>query len=221
MLIGYSTESKAYRLFHRASNKVIQSYHVKFIERRDSHPSPLFPGRVIDDSPIDDSSPTAFPIAPAGPSVEDEDDVDDSTPTNTSLPLGPLLEPAGPTPTIVIDPPLPTTLPDPAQMPAPDPTPTPEPGPRRSPWSPSPSRWCALLDSVEFTSCTNLAVAESKQAAQNLKERRDATRDERRHASLELCDQLRDPNPTFTTPPPPTVNLKQPWPTYPSPMKKK
>ena len=208
MLISYSTESKAYRLFHRASNKVIQSYHVKFIERRDSHPSPLFPGRVIDNSPINDSSPTAFPIAPAGPSVEDEDDVDDSKPTNTSLPLRPLLEPAGPTPTIVIDPPLPTTLPDPAQMPAPDPTPTPKPGPHRSPRSPSPSRWRALLDGVEFTSRTDLAVAESKQAARNLKERQDATRDERRRASLELRDQLHDPNPTFTTPPPPTVNLE-------------
>ena len=32
ILIGYSQDSKAYRLYHRESNKVVQSFHVKFIE---------------------------------------------------------------------------------------------------------------------------------------------------------------------------------------------
>ena len=93
-------------------------------------------------------------------SVEDDDNIDTSTTTDPSLPINPVLELANP-PSITIEPPPPAM---------PTPTATPDPGPRRFPHTPSPSRWRALLDSVEFTSHTNLAVAESKQAAQNLKE---------------------------------------------------
>jgi hypothetical protein len=47
ILIGYAGNSKAYRCYHRATNKVIESFHVRFIESEDELPRPLLPGVVI------------------------------------------------------------------------------------------------------------------------------------------------------------------------------
>ena len=103
------------------------------------------------------------------PSVEDDNDIDTPMTTDPPLPINSVLELANPS-SITVEPP-------PAM---PTPTAAPNPGPRRSPRTPSPSRWRALLDSVEFTSRTDLAVTESKQAARNLKEHQDTVHDERR-----------------------------------------
>ena len=47
VLIGYSPNSKAYRLYHRPTHKVVVSYHVHFIESKDSSPRTFQPGRVL------------------------------------------------------------------------------------------------------------------------------------------------------------------------------
>ena len=47
ILIGYAGNSKAYCCYHRATHKVIESFHVRFIESEDELPRPLLPGVVI------------------------------------------------------------------------------------------------------------------------------------------------------------------------------
>jgi Reverse transcriptase (RNA-dependent DNA polymerase) len=50
VLIGYETSSKAYRCYHRSSQRVFSSYHVAFIESHDASPRLLHPGVVLGDS---------------------------------------------------------------------------------------------------------------------------------------------------------------------------
>src|SRR5271156_1179977 len=40
VLIGYETNAKSYRCYHRATRQVISSYHVRFLESHDGHPLP-------------------------------------------------------------------------------------------------------------------------------------------------------------------------------------
>ena len=47
VLIGYAQNSKAYRCYHRATRKVVESFHVNFVERKDEEGCPLLPGRVV------------------------------------------------------------------------------------------------------------------------------------------------------------------------------
>jgi hypothetical protein len=58
MLIGYCQNAKAYRLYHRLTHKVIESFHVSFIERKDDVSIPFCPGQSIHTPAIsvDDSS---------------------------------------------------------------------------------------------------------------------------------------------------------------------
>ena len=47
VLIGYAQNSKAYRCYHRTSRKVVESFHVDFVERKDEEERPLMPGRIM------------------------------------------------------------------------------------------------------------------------------------------------------------------------------
>jgi len=116
---------------------------------------------------------------------EDEDDVDALRPVNDFFPTEPILEPAADPLAITVEAPL---------APAPS-EPECHAGPavdtsdrRWSPCTPSPSCWHALLDSIEFTSCTELVVAESKQAVHTLKECKVAAHNDHCKATLKLCD---------------------------------
>jgi hypothetical protein len=61
ILIGYAQDSKAYRCYHRATHKVIESYHVTFIESRDAVPKPLHQGETINLPSTNDTPPSAPP----------------------------------------------------------------------------------------------------------------------------------------------------------------
>src|ERR1700683_1335304 len=55
ILIGYGKDSKTYRCYHRTTHKVVESYHVAFIESKDEHDIPLRPGVIqgLDNEPDD------------------------------------------------------------------------------------------------------------------------------------------------------------------------
>jgi hypothetical protein len=55
IMVGYSQSAKAYRLYHRLTHKVIESFHVDFIERKDDIPVNYRPGQVV--NAIDSSTP--------------------------------------------------------------------------------------------------------------------------------------------------------------------
>ncbi|KAJ3554241.1 hypothetical protein NP233_g12465 [Leucocoprinus birnbaumii] len=72
VMIGYSEDSKAYRLYHREMGKVIVSYHVDFIELISARPHVLPKPRVVDipSVPIVPSSsppPVGAPVVIADP----------------------------------------------------------------------------------------------------------------------------------------------------------
>jgi hypothetical protein len=67
VLIGYETNSKIYRCYHHATHKVIESYHVVFIESKDQHEVPFCPGvtQGLDEEPLSpDTPPTPTSIIP-------------------------------------------------------------------------------------------------------------------------------------------------------------
>jgi hypothetical protein len=69
VLVGYSKDSKSYRLYHQPSHRVIESFHVVFIESKDDCDKPFRPGvtQGLDDDMVDVPS-TAIPsVAPAHP----------------------------------------------------------------------------------------------------------------------------------------------------------
>ena len=88
MLIGYSMNSKAYRLFHHNTGKVIQSYHVKFIKCKDAMGSPLFPGRTVE-LPVADLPSSPSPSWQA--MVKEEEDPDAPLPVVPNSPLHPII----------------------------------------------------------------------------------------------------------------------------------
>jgi len=67
VLIGYSPDSKAYRCYHRASHKVIVSYHVSFIESHDAHETPFWPGVTLNDTNHPESTSISASIPPLDP----------------------------------------------------------------------------------------------------------------------------------------------------------
>ena len=200
VLIGYATNAKAYRLYHRDTNRIIQSYHVEFIERHDNSPSPLFPGRIIGA----DSQTTSQTTSPRRPhaSIEDEDDADAPCVPDPTIPLVPIIVPADETTrNLLPPPPIPTP---PAAVPVPVPPPVPPPvaaeQPRRSSRISAPSYWRPLMNGVQSLSRTDRAVAESREATRRLKELQDTARDERRRAVVEVRQALTDPNPPTISP---------------------
>ena len=118
MLIGYASNAKAYRLYHRDTGRIIQSYHVEFIESHQAVPLTLFPGQIAS------TKPPACSHQPSHASIEDKDDCDAPCLADPNLPLMPILVPSNkpminPTPpsaTPAAAPPLaiPATAPPPA-----------------------------------------------------------------------------------------------------------
>ena len=47
ILIGYAHNSKAYRCYHQPTRRVVESFHVKFVERKDEEERSFHPGRII------------------------------------------------------------------------------------------------------------------------------------------------------------------------------
>ena len=47
VLIGYAPNLKAYWCYHRKTRKVVESFHVDFVERKDEEECPLLPGRIV------------------------------------------------------------------------------------------------------------------------------------------------------------------------------
>lgn len=74
VLIGYGKDSKTYRCYHRATQKVYESFHVVFIESKDDIDRPFRPGFTSflpgdDDSSTFEPSPPTDAAAPAAPQV--------------------------------------------------------------------------------------------------------------------------------------------------------
>jgi hypothetical protein len=87
VMVGYSQSAKAYRLYHRASHKVVESFHVDFIERKDDVSIPYKPGQIANavDSNISSSSTFHDPILPSV-SVSSKTSFVSSTVSSTSSP---------------------------------------------------------------------------------------------------------------------------------------
>ena len=111
VLIGYDTRSKTYRCYHRASRKVISSFHVQFLESHHGHmpdTGSIVPTASVPPTPASSPSAPTLEAAPAIPPIQEEDFPFDPsiTPVGT-LPAEPLIPQEGcpdphPTP---IDPP--------------------------------------------------------------------------------------------------------------------
>ena len=204
MLISYASNAKAYRLYHCDTSRIIQSYHVDFIESHNGIASPLFPGHI--------TSTNHPPLATHPPqvSIEDEDDIDAPHVADSSLPLAPILadenEPSvtsssspvvssstTPAPEHITALPPPDTAPANALPPALAETST-----QQSARIQAPSYWKSLTDSVWFLSHMDHAIAKSCEAALYLKELRKTAHDNRHRAVLEVCKAVADPNPHFT-----------------------
>jgi hypothetical protein len=72
VMIGYGKNSKTYRCYHRGTHKVVESYHVKFIESKDECEVPFRPGvtQGLDDESADPQDTVSItPIAPNQPSL--------------------------------------------------------------------------------------------------------------------------------------------------------
>src|SRR5882762_2116861 len=67
ILIGYGKDSKTYRCYHRASHKVIESYHVVFIESKDECEVPFRPGVT---QGLDEESIQPQPLQPVDVTVQ-------------------------------------------------------------------------------------------------------------------------------------------------------
>jgi hypothetical protein len=67
VLIGYGKDSKTYHCYHRATHKVVESYHVVFIESKDECETPLRPGvtQGLDDE--SENPPNTITAAPNPP----------------------------------------------------------------------------------------------------------------------------------------------------------
>lgn len=77
VLIGYENNSKAYRCWHRPTGKIVISFNVSFVEKKDAVSRPLHPGRILGgESSSSSSSEPALPNMSQTP--VDDDDSDDS-----------------------------------------------------------------------------------------------------------------------------------------------
>jgi hypothetical protein len=92
VLIGYSKDLKSYRCYHRASHRVIESFHVIFIESKDDCGKVFRPGvtQGLDDDDIPPASPSIHPP----PSPEQPLDVPPSAPSPDSPPTATLPAPS-------------------------------------------------------------------------------------------------------------------------------
>ena len=208
VLVGYSPNSKAYRLYHPATHRVFESFHVKFIERKDDISRPLYPGRVIDlpsTDPNTDSSDGKLSVPPIPPSsipsstslsnsstpkhtsISDEEESFDDHPhqvwtvpdNEIKVPVPPRVDPTDVVPVpAVVD----------ANV------------PRRSARVHAPSSKAAEVQGIHHVPRVAQAVAKSREAGRRLKEQRAQAKFERRQQVLDSRASL-----TNVTPPvPPT-----------------
>ncbi len=76
VLIGYASNAKAYLCYHKASHKVITSFHVRFKESWQESARPLQPGRIVNDDDI----PPEAPEKKEHIWTDDSSDEDEETP---------------------------------------------------------------------------------------------------------------------------------------------
>jgi hypothetical protein len=119
VLVGYSPSTKAYRLYHRVSHRVIESFHVDFIERKDDVAVSHCPGQIV--NTIDSSSPTVStfhdPVSlPDSSSIVDSSPVSASVSKNISSPsqVSDSISVLGPLPTVQDS--IPISLPSPTTL---------------------------------------------------------------------------------------------------------
>jgi hypothetical protein len=96
VLIGYGKNSKTYRCYHQTSHKVVESYHVAFIESKDECEVPLRPGvtQGLDDESITPQNPIAItPNEPTPPIPTPNPTLPDPTPPPHQLLLKSLPQP--------------------------------------------------------------------------------------------------------------------------------
>jgi hypothetical protein len=201
ILIGYSSDSKAYRLYHRPSHKVVQSFHVKFVERIDE-------GEVVPAVSLVNSKATPIPPGSSrrqGAVFEEESDDECSpAPVMGAIPI------PNSHPVIPHDASVPSTCPAPASpshisVPA-----TASLIPRRSDRVRVPSSKRAVLEGIPHIPSVVKAVAEAKESASRvleahaasraLKAQRASNREERRLTTLELRNSDPSPVPCSSTP---------------------
>lgn len=138
VLIGYGSDSKTYRCYHRATHKVIESFHVVFIESKDELERPFKPGThngLLDDEDV---------ISKSGPSVIPPTA---TSPASFSIP-SPSQAPPNPAP--------------PVSIPHPDPEPV---ALRRTSRTPAPSIRLAEAKNFNHISAVQKATAESRASA--------------------------------------------------------
>ena len=197
ILVGYSPHSKAYRLYHHSTHRLFESFHVKFIERKDDIPRPLYPGRVIDLPPSDSIPPV--PSAPSSSSAPPVPQSVSSTPKHTSIPVEeePIHDDHGQVWTVPDnDIEVPVILHDnPADVvPVGDIN-----VPRRSARMPVPTSKAAETLGIKHMPRVAQAVAESREAGRRLKEQRTQAKFERRQKVLDSRALLTNVAPPATS----------------------
>jgi hypothetical protein len=182
ILVGYSPNSKAYRLYHPPTHRLVESFHVKFIERKDNVSHPLFPGRVID-IPVTVDSDVTTPVPISGSfshkhtSVQDEEEpvTSDSSRVWTNDTEVPVLLPYVPA----------DAVPVPADDIVPIPALDADTVPRRSTRAHVPSTRVAETLGLQQMPRVAQAVAESREAGRRLKEQRAQAKFDRRQQVLD------------------------------------
>jgi hypothetical protein len=211
VLVRYSPHSKAYHLYYPSMHRLFESFHVKFIERKDDVLHPLYPGHVID-IPVTDNlqtiptptiSPSLSPL-PSSPDnssspkhtfVQDEEEpiIGDSsqvwdTPSNDIE----VFIPVSYKPTDII----PVTADDTVPVPAID-TNT---APRRSARSHVPSTKTTEILGLHHVPRVAQAVIESHKAGHCLKEQRTQAKFDHRQQVLDLLVSTTNIAPMVTLP---------------------
>ena len=205
ILVGYSPNSKAYRLYHPSTHRLFESFHVKFIERKDNVSQPLFPGRVIDIPVTVDPDNTA-PIPISGSSSHKHTSVQDeeepvtcaSSRVWTNDTEVPVLVPHNPADVPV---PADNLVPVPADNLVPIPALDADTAPRRSTRTQVPSSKVAETLGIPHMPRVAQAVAESREAGRRLKEQRAQAKFDRRQLVLDHRASLTNTDTTLPIPP--------------------
>jgi len=213
ILVGYSPNLKAYCLYHPPTHRLVESFHVKFIEQKDNVSHSLFPGCVIDipvtvDSDITTPVPISGSFSHKHTSVQDEEEpvTSDSSRVWTNDTKVPVLLPYNPT--------------DAVPVPADDIVPVPaldaDTMPQRSTRAHVPSSRVAKTLGLQQIPRVAQVVAESREAGRHLKEQRAQVKFDQRQQVLDnRASLMNDPaSPTIPstavpddTLPPPTLML--------------
>lgn len=162
VLIGYGPDSKTYRCYHRATRKLVQSYHVAFIESFEEGARPLHPGVILQQSLS--NRETAQPL------------LDDPLPL-VDMPTERPAEDTharAPSANAEASESLPQSMPQ--LPPPPPPAVPPQPALRRSTRATVPSDKCAAATGVSKLSAVDRAIAEARESAVRVHEQRQQRR---------------------------------------------